>query len=334
MAFPSVISSFTNPAATDRLNSPSHSSIETAQNNELVQIEKVIGVEGASSVVGSLQYFIKSPASSGGGHVQGAAFGGTGQTSFIKGDMFVATSASVISKLAIGTDTQVLTADSTQSSGLKWGAPANPVQMRHGSEFSGAARAGAGTLTGSGTITYGTQGVDLATTVTGNSASRLAYQLTDSTTINLFSGSPTFSCTMSCVVLGAANGLIGCATVGLLTVNASGVTLTGNHFGFKLIREAGVYNLYGTQSGGTESATAVLTTATAGDVFDLMAVLTSDTSAVYYYRKNGGALTASAALSTNIPSSATNSGHFTFGVSNIANAANLDLLFGGFSYTR
>lgn len=120
MAFPSVISSFTNPAATDKLNSPSHSAIETAQNNELVQVENVIGVEGASSVVGSLQYLLKSPASDGGGHVQVANKGGTGQTSYAKGDLLVASSGSVLSKLTVGSNDQILTADSAQSAGVKW----------------------------------------------------------------------------------------------------------------------------------------------------------------------------------------------------------------------
>src|ERR1700759_1269465 len=101
-AFPSILTSYTNPNPTDRLNSPSHSSIESAQNSGLSQIEDVIGVEGPASIVGSLQYLIKSPASNGGGHVQTAATGGTGQTSFNKGDTFVAQSSSVISKLAVG----------------------------------------------------------------------------------------------------------------------------------------------------------------------------------------------------------------------------------------
>lgn len=122
MAFPSTISTFTNPNPTDKLNSPSHSGIETAQNNELMQIEKVIGVEGASSVVGSLEYFIKSPASDGGGHIQGVNKGGTGQTGFAKGDLLVASSSSVLSKQTIGASGLVLTADATQSSGVKWGA--------------------------------------------------------------------------------------------------------------------------------------------------------------------------------------------------------------------
>ena len=39
-----------------------------------------------------------------------------------KGDLIVATAADVVARLAIGTDGQVLTADSTQASGMKWAA--------------------------------------------------------------------------------------------------------------------------------------------------------------------------------------------------------------------
>lgn len=118
MAFPSVISSFTNPNAGDKLNSPSHSSIETAQNTELIQIEKVIGTD--ASVIGTIIGDIRNPNSSGGGHIQSANKGGTGQISYTKGDLLIATSASVLAKLAVGSDAQLLTADSTQSSGIKW----------------------------------------------------------------------------------------------------------------------------------------------------------------------------------------------------------------------
>ncbi len=58
--FPSVLTTYTNPQATDHLNSPSHSGIEQAQNSGISQLEKVVGVEGSASVVGTLEYFIKS----------------------------------------------------------------------------------------------------------------------------------------------------------------------------------------------------------------------------------------------------------------------------------
>lgn len=128
MAFPSTLSTFNRPNPTDRLNSPSHSALHNTVSSAVGQIEAVIGVEGNNSVVGSLEYLIKSPASNGGGHVQTAVVGGTGQITFAKGDLLVATNPSTLAKLAVGLDTQVLQADSSAQAGVKWGNPALNVQ--------------------------------------------------------------------------------------------------------------------------------------------------------------------------------------------------------------
>lgn len=42
-----------------------------------------------------------------------------------KGDMFVATGDDTVGKLAVGTDGTVLTADSSQVSGVRWATPAS-----------------------------------------------------------------------------------------------------------------------------------------------------------------------------------------------------------------
>lgn len=119
MAWPSTVGSFSNPSPTDRLNSPSHSSVETAQNTAISEIETFVGT--LSSVQGTLIYDVRATASDGGGHVQGVNKGGTGLTSYAKGDLLVASSSSVLSKLTVGTDGFALVADSSQSAGVKWG---------------------------------------------------------------------------------------------------------------------------------------------------------------------------------------------------------------------
>ncbi len=119
MAYPSVISNITNPNPTDKLNSPSHSAIHTAENTAINEIENYVGL--SSLVAGTLSYDIRSSGSDGGGHVQGVNKGGTGFTSYTKGDTLVASSSSVISKLAVGLDGQVLQADSSVAAGVKWG---------------------------------------------------------------------------------------------------------------------------------------------------------------------------------------------------------------------
>lgn len=121
MAFPSTFSTFTRPAASDRLNNPSHSALHNTVSSALGQVEAVIGTD--SSTIGTIIGDLRNPASDGGGHVQSAVKGGTGQTTFAKGDILVAQSASVLSKLAVGTDSQSLVADSSVASGIRWGTP-------------------------------------------------------------------------------------------------------------------------------------------------------------------------------------------------------------------
>lgn len=129
--FPSILSSFTNPNSTDRLNSPSHSAIETSQNSGVSQLENVVGVEGSASTIGTFQYLVKSPASDGGGHIQTANRGGTGQTNYIKGDLLVGQGFSVLTKLALaGTDGLALVVDSTQATGIRWGVANNKPVIR------------------------------------------------------------------------------------------------------------------------------------------------------------------------------------------------------------
>jgi hypothetical protein len=50
----------------------------------------------------------------------GVAQGGTGQTTYTKGDVLAAANSTTLNKLAVGSDGQVLTADSTQTNGVKW----------------------------------------------------------------------------------------------------------------------------------------------------------------------------------------------------------------------
>lgn len=127
MPFPSTLSTFNRPLATDRLNSPGHSALHNTVSSALGQVEATIGIEGANSVIGTLMYNIRSGGSDGGGHIQSAVKGGTGQVSYTKGDLLVAQNASILAKLAVGSDGQVLNSDSSASTGVSWGAGARPT---------------------------------------------------------------------------------------------------------------------------------------------------------------------------------------------------------------
>lgn len=120
--WPSVVSTITDPTAGDRLNAPSHSSIEASQNDAIEKLETFIGTN--ASAVGTLMYNVRAAASDGGGHVQTANRGGTGQTAYTLGDILVATSSSVVARLAVGPNGQVLQGDSNAAAGISWGSVA------------------------------------------------------------------------------------------------------------------------------------------------------------------------------------------------------------------
>ena len=118
--YPSTISTFNQVSPTDRLNSPSHSALHNSVSSVLTQVQTVLGTNVASAI-GTVIGDLRNPASDGGGHIQTAVKGGTGQTTFTKGDLFVATGPSVISKFAASSTVgHVLTAAPGESAGMKW----------------------------------------------------------------------------------------------------------------------------------------------------------------------------------------------------------------------
>jgi hypothetical protein len=60
----------------------------------------------------------------------GPTTGGTGQTSWAKGDILGGTGTNTLGKLTVGTNDYVLTADSSQTTGFKWAATAPGVTLK------------------------------------------------------------------------------------------------------------------------------------------------------------------------------------------------------------
>lgn len=119
MPYPSTFSTFNRPTPSDRLNSPSHSDLHNTTSSAVGQIEQYLGLS-TSSAVGSLTYDIRSPQSDGGGHIQTAVKGGTGQTTYTKGDWLVASNSSTLSKLSVGADGRIPSANSSVATGIEW----------------------------------------------------------------------------------------------------------------------------------------------------------------------------------------------------------------------
>lgn len=77
--FPTSLDSLTNPTASDKLNSPSHSTQHATINDAVEAIEAKLGVNG-SAVTGTIDYLVKSASSSNPGHKHTLANGATDVT--------------------------------------------------------------------------------------------------------------------------------------------------------------------------------------------------------------------------------------------------------------
>jgi hypothetical protein len=134
--FPSIITTFVKVNPTDRLNSPSHSALHNTVSSALGQVQAVIGIDGSG--VGTIIGDLRNPASDGGGHIQTAVKGGTGQTTFAKGDLLVATAPTVVSKLAVSSTTgEFLQTDASQATGMKWGGSGFKLSIANASTVAG-----------------------------------------------------------------------------------------------------------------------------------------------------------------------------------------------------
>lgn len=125
MAYPSVVTGFSTKVNGQIIDASDVNNVQT----DVVAIETFVGT--LSSIQGTLMYDVRAAASNGGGHVQSVNKGGTGQTSYTVGDLLVATSSSVLTKLAIGSNNQVLTVDNTQSPAVKWAGVATAVNIQN-----------------------------------------------------------------------------------------------------------------------------------------------------------------------------------------------------------
>lgn len=177
------------------------------------------------------------------------------------------------------------------------------------------------TVGGTGSNTFGNQGVTIAPGATMTSFSKLLWQIG-----NVFTNNPTFTCTINALGLVAASGSARCFIgMGQPTVTGSGITYTAiNHIGFTINKEAGVVTVGGQNGDSSNSTGASITTIVDNDILELFIKVTA-TNVKYYYRKNGGAITLGLTTTTNIPTGSAETTIF-FATSNIDTAFNFQLI--------
>lgn len=172
-----------------------------------------------------------------------------------KGDLYGF--STLDARIPIGTNNQVLTADSAQALGLKWATPTSPVQ-----NFT---LLGTGTLTGASTITVsGISGInDLQVHIIGassaNASAAVAVQFNTDTGANYYRyGSEVYwPTTYTSGQMTQLNGATNFIRIGIMSTNAASVvsgylTLRGcNSAGKKMFTAAGTANA----AGGTDHTT-------------------------------------------------------------------------------
>jgi len=148
------------------------------------------------------------------------ARGGTGQTTFTKGDILVAQDATTLTKLPIGANGQALYADSIETTGVKWGTPPTA-----GSVTVGTTTIGSGVTT---RVLYDNAGVlgEYTISGTGNVA-----MTTSPTFVTPVLGTPASGVLTSCTgyAMSALTGLgTGVATALAVNVGSAGAFVTFN----------------------------------------------------------------------------------------------------------
>jgi len=145
-------------------------------------------------------------------------------------------------------------------------------------------------------------------------------------------GSPLWSATITLSNFGTdSQSYVG---IGAITTAGAGLTYTNKHFGFKWVRvSSGTVNLVATQAdGSTETVSGTLTTVTNSDHLELIIKVNGTSSADYYWRKNGGALSSATNLAANLPTGLAE--QFSASVSNAGVATTSGFTVRSASYQR
>jgi hypothetical protein len=114
-SFPTGLDALTNPTGSSALTSPDHAGQHADANDAIESLQAKVGVNG-SAVTSSLDYKITN----------NVVLKSTFTT---KGDILATSAASTPTRLAVGSNNQVLTADSSAATGVKWATVAGSLKF-------------------------------------------------------------------------------------------------------------------------------------------------------------------------------------------------------------
>lgn len=121
ITYPTALDAFTNPIATDLLDSLTvpHDVQHANANDAIEALEAKVGVT-SSAVTSSMDYRMNAAETSLTGKLAATL-------ADAKGDLLVATAADTVARFAVGTNGQAVVADSAQTAGIKWQRRLRPV---------------------------------------------------------------------------------------------------------------------------------------------------------------------------------------------------------------
>lgn len=186
-----------------------------------------------------------------------------------------------------------------------------------------------------GVNTFNADGLNVDTTATGSRWAHTRFDVGASwgNPTGMVLGSPAFSARFFVGAIGTD--VLFVTGLGEMINDIAGGTQSciSKHFGFKITRVAsGAIQLWATQANGTTETASLLDTVAVGNEIEVILKVTTGTSATYYYRKNGGALSAGVTLSTNMPATAEN--WVNWGIQNNAVATQSTIYLFNSSFSR
>lgn len=119
MSYPNTIDSFPTHVNGEIIDA----SYDNSQQTAIVAVETKVGVTG-SAVTTTVDYKLTNTASIDPGHKHTPPSGGTGNYTYVKGDILAASNSTTLNRIPVGTDGQQLISDSSQVSGVSWGTAA------------------------------------------------------------------------------------------------------------------------------------------------------------------------------------------------------------------